>query len=539
MNIKVFQNTGMRSLGILVLVCAACALLGCNPNVNTEPTVDSVTVSPSTTSVAKGGTQTFTAEVIGTNSPAQTVTWKVEGGIAGTTIVNGLLTVAIGESATSLTVTATSTVNTTKFDTAVVTVSGTVTVSTVTVSPSTTSVAKGGTETFTAVVTGTLNPAQTVTWKVEGGIAETTIDVNGKLKVSSDETATELTVRATSTVDTTKSGTATVTVTESIAGEWEEITGAWPLTINQDGTWEVVGTIQDENNVIIQEITLTGTSTYDAITGTVTFTITKGKTDTGEFSTDPIGEMTFPSTFPGTLIRDFLIIENFGIFMREGVAKPNATPQSINVSPGAHGDIKVFNGGNTGIRPEDWDTATNDITQGTFGQFIRIGVLADTGFSVKVGSVKCHGVDLNAGGSSSGIDQIILWYDTVILDEDITITAEFVSSITFSGTITVNYTVPSPPPTDTTYHYVLRFYSDLACFNFVQDTTFNSSFGTSENWDVKLPDTSGQDFYCRVELERQVKESEASYRNYNIAAKILGPYKATASPLALGTVTFP
>jgi hypothetical protein len=62
-----------------------------------DPAVTSVSVSPGTASVAKGGEKQFTATVTGTNSPAQTVTWTVEGGGtgAGTTIsAAGLLSVA-------------------------------------------------------------------------------------------------------------------------------------------------------------------------------------------------------------------------------------------------------------------------------------------------------------------------------------------------------------------------------------------------------------------------------------------------------------
>jgi hypothetical protein len=89
-------------------------------------TVTGVTVSPATATVAKGGTQTFTAAVAGENSPAQTVTWSVEGAasVSGTAInEGGVLSVAAGETATTLTVRAESTVDTTKFDTAAVTVS--------------------------------------------------------------------------------------------------------------------------------------------------------------------------------------------------------------------------------------------------------------------------------------------------------------------------------------------------------------------------------------------------------------------------------
>jgi hypothetical protein len=92
----------------------------------TLPTVDSVAVSPSTATVAKGGTQTFTAAVTGANSPAQTVSWSiVESGKAeGTAITpQGKLTVASGETLTSLTVKATSDADNTKSGTAAVTVS--------------------------------------------------------------------------------------------------------------------------------------------------------------------------------------------------------------------------------------------------------------------------------------------------------------------------------------------------------------------------------------------------------------------------------
>ena len=98
--------------------------------------------------------------------------------------------------------------------TIVVKVAGTTTptVTSVSVSPSPATVQKGGTQQFTATVSGTNNPAQTVRWTVTGGKTGTSISTGGLLTVISDETAATLTVKATSTVDTGKSGTATVTV---------------------------------------------------------------------------------------------------------------------------------------------------------------------------------------------------------------------------------------------------------------------------------------------------------------------------------------
>jgi hypothetical protein len=76
-------------------------------------------------------------------------------------------------------------------------------VTSVTVSPSTPGVVKGGYLQFTATVTGITD--QTVTWSAEGGGA-------GLLTVAGNEASPTLTVKAMSTVDTSKSGTATVTV---------------------------------------------------------------------------------------------------------------------------------------------------------------------------------------------------------------------------------------------------------------------------------------------------------------------------------------
>jgi len=85
------------------------------------------------------------------------------------------------------------------------------TVSNVIVFPSSASInINGGSgQQFTATVEGTNNPGQEVVWTVEGNIssAATTISSSGYLSVAIDETASLLTVRATSVVDPTKSGT--------------------------------------------------------------------------------------------------------------------------------------------------------------------------------------------------------------------------------------------------------------------------------------------------------------------------------------------
>ncbi|MDR2693426.1 MAG: InlB B-repeat-containing protein [Chitinispirillales bacterium] len=112
-----------------VLSAVSSVTVGANPA--GVGTVASVTVSPATASVSKGGTREFTATVnVGAGTPATTVNWSIttDGKAAGTTISGaGLLTVAPDETKTSLEIRAASTADNTKSATAVVTVTAPVT----------------------------------------------------------------------------------------------------------------------------------------------------------------------------------------------------------------------------------------------------------------------------------------------------------------------------------------------------------------------------------------------------------------------------
>ena len=100
--------------------------------------------------------------------------------------------------------------NTSGSDTKTLSITVTLPITSVSVDPATATVKKTKTQQFTANVSGT-STNKSVTWSVIGG-SKSTIDSNGLLTVSGMETATTLTVKATSTVDSTKFGTATVTV---------------------------------------------------------------------------------------------------------------------------------------------------------------------------------------------------------------------------------------------------------------------------------------------------------------------------------------
>jgi hypothetical protein len=178
--------------------------------------VTGVTVSPVVT-VSRGSNATLSAEVAGVNNPSRTVTWAITsvGHASGTSIdSSGKLTVASDEAKSSITVKATSAEDNR--------VSGTVTVqiptvTNVTITPSTAEVAKGGSTTFSATVAASGGAVETVTWSVvTTGVNENTKFPNptssGLFQVASDETVASITIRATSTADGSKSGTATVSV---------------------------------------------------------------------------------------------------------------------------------------------------------------------------------------------------------------------------------------------------------------------------------------------------------------------------------------
>lgn len=79
--------------------------------------------------------------------------------------------------------------------------------------PQTVIMKPGGRKAFQAIVYGNNSPSQEVTWSISGNTSSlTTISEDGVLWISMDEKAATINVTATSVQDTTKSGTAVVTV---------------------------------------------------------------------------------------------------------------------------------------------------------------------------------------------------------------------------------------------------------------------------------------------------------------------------------------
>jgi len=164
----------------------------------TSVAVSGVSLNKSATSLTVGGQEQLTPTIQPSNAANQNVTWSSSNN-AIATVNNGLVT---GVAAGTATITVTTT-DGNKTATCAVTVTPAPVV-TVSVSPKMANLQAGGTQTFTATVTGTSNTS--VTWTATGGSI-----TQGGLYTAPSAVGT-YTVTATSVADTTKSNAATVTV---------------------------------------------------------------------------------------------------------------------------------------------------------------------------------------------------------------------------------------------------------------------------------------------------------------------------------------
>ncbi len=205
----------MRRAMALVLACVVVEWFGgcgAGSGGTTPPAQISVRVSPMSVSVNTGNQQQFTSSVTGTTNTG--VTWGVAGGAAdGTISAGGLYTApASVPNPPQVTVTATSVADETKSGTATVTVQSSANVQ---VFPATVTLQVGGQQIFSANVTGLTNPA--VLWSVLGGSANGQIGGTGNyIAPSAVPNPAQVTIKATSVMDSTKFGTATVTVIAAV-----------------------------------------------------------------------------------------------------------------------------------------------------------------------------------------------------------------------------------------------------------------------------------------------------------------------------------
>lgn len=169
--------------------------------VSTSPIVKNVEVTPDRKSVEKGGSYTFEATVSGTAE--KTFAWSVVGANSNDTVIdtNGKLTIGEDETAETVTVRATSTVDNTKYDESTVTVLDEAPTMTITMG-STDTLYPGDGSSFPAYTSGT-ETDQTIEWALAGNVsANTYIEISGYenkncfIKIGADETAETITITA-------------------------------------------------------------------------------------------------------------------------------------------------------------------------------------------------------------------------------------------------------------------------------------------------------------------------------------------------------
>ncbi|HEY7855530.1 MAG TPA: hypothetical protein VIC32_03730 [Terriglobales bacterium] len=322
-----------------------------------------ITLSPATATVAAGGTVQYTAVVTNTNNTG--VTWSVNnkpggsatlGAISGT----GLYTApATFPGLSQLTITATSIADTAVSANATLTLTQAIAVS---VAPATATVATGGSQTFTATVTGTTNLA--VTWAVNGTAGGNatlgTIDKNGVYTAPATiPSPAVVTVSATSAADPTKSATAAVTITAPVG----VVVAPAKATLGASQTQQFSAQVTNASNTAVTW-SVNGTAGGSAKVGTVSAT----------------GLYTAPSLFPG-----LTQVTVTATSVQDTTASGSATvtlqaPVAITINPTT---ATVDLGATQGF------SAT---VTGTTNQAVTWAVNGTTGGSISVGTIDGNGL---------------------------------------------------------------------------------------------------------------------------------------------------
>ena len=196
----------MRLLGIVAAACCALTLVACGGGSSSSTsTITLVGASCNPTSITAGQTSQCTASVSGTGSFSSTVTWTASGnGTINPT--SGLFTASTVPFTTQVTITATSTQDTTKTGSTVITVATAGLVNSVSATCSPTNIQTGQFAACSAMVNGSGNFSPNVTWTASAGT------INPITGVYSNTTPGTYTITASSQQDPTKTATVPVTV---------------------------------------------------------------------------------------------------------------------------------------------------------------------------------------------------------------------------------------------------------------------------------------------------------------------------------------
>jgi phospholipase C len=266
----------------LLLLITACGT-GAKGSAGGGGSAVTITVTPNSAALSAGATQQFQATVTGSSNTA--VEWQVNGTASGNAQVgtissSGLYTAPKPTSAQTITITAVSEADPTKWAAAAVTVNAVPRSGiSVSVAPVAVTMAVSTSQQFASAVTGTSNTS--VTWSVDGvaggSSAAGTISADGIY--AAPATAGTHTITATSTADTTQLANAAVSVvsmtvspqTTTIAqSATAQFTADVQGTSNTAVTWSVDGVAGGNSNAG----TISATGLYTAPASDSTHTIT-------------------------------------------------------------------------------------------------------------------------------------------------------------------------------------------------------------------------------------------------------------------------
>lgn len=257
-----------------------------------SPTISSVSPVCTPSMVAPNATSQCSAAVQGTGSYSSAVTWSSSGGAITT---SGLFTAPAAAGA--VTITATSTQDATKSGAASVMVQATApTITSVAVTCSPATIVVSGTTQCAATVQGTGSYSSAVTWSASGG----TITAAGLF--TAPAAAGTVRITATSTQDSTKSGSVPVTVQAAASTITSLAVTCNPSTIAPNATSQCSASVQGTGSFSSAvtwsasegSLTTSGLFTAPAAAGSVTVTATSTQDATKSGTTDITVQLQVP-----------------------------------------------------------------------------------------------------------------------------------------------------------------------------------------------------------------------------------------------------
>jgi hypothetical protein len=264
--------------GILLLAVMGIAFFGCGYAGSPPVKEVVVIISPVSASIALGQTQQFVASVTGSTSSG--VNWSVNSVTGGNSSIGSISTAGLYTAPAALPNPTTVTITAASASSPQSSASATITITDglqVGVTPISASLPVGGTQVFTATVFGAGGLPTTVTWSVNGisggnpAVGMIVANSNNSAVYTAPTTIPNpptVTISATSTADTSKSGSATVTLTSGLQVTVAPTTASVPAGGAQAfaATVSGAGTLPTTVNWSVNGIT-GGNSTIGTIVG--------------------------------------------------------------------------------------------------------------------------------------------------------------------------------------------------------------------------------------------------------------------------------